>query len=81
MTVGADWPRSRSPFAGSGVIGVLIGIGGVYLVAAVSPLKASVSFASIAISFGVSGGIGLFFGVIPAQRAARLDPIVALRGM
>jgi putative ABC transport system permease protein len=64
-----------------GVVGILIGIGGLFLVAAFSSLKASVSFWAIALSFGVSGGIGLFFGVIPAQRAARLDPIVALRSM
>ena len=64
-----------------GVVGVLIGIGGVGLVAAFSPLKASISFAAIALAFSVSGGIGLFFGVVPAQRAAKLDPIVALRSM
>ena len=64
-----------------GVVGVLIGIGAVGLVATFSPLKASISFTGIALSFSVSGGIGLFFGVVPAQRAAKLDPIAALKSV
>ncbi|MRW14200.1 ABC transporter permease, partial [Staphylococcus aureus] len=43
------------------------------------PLEASISPVAIALAVGVSGGIGLFFGVVPARRAAKLDPIVALR--
>ncbi len=65
--------------AAGGLIGTAIGIGGVILVAALTPLQAGVSFAPIAIAVSVSGGIGLFFGVVPARRAAKLDPIVALR--
>lgn len=65
--------------AAGGILGILIGVGGVFLVGAISPLAPSVSPIAIAISVGVSGGIGLFFGVFPAQRAAKLDPIVALR--
>jgi putative ABC transport system permease protein len=34
---------------------------------------------AIVLAVGVSGSIGLFFGVVPARRAAKLDPIVALR--
>jgi putative ABC transport system permease protein len=44
-----------------------------------TPLKAEISLEAIALAISVSGGIGLFFGVIPARQAARLDPIVALR--
>jgi putative ABC transport system permease protein len=60
-------------------IGTLVGIGGVYLVAALTPLAASVSGQAIALAVGVSGTIGFVFGVIPARQAAKLDPIVALR--
>jgi putative ABC transport system permease protein len=62
-----------------GMIGTLIGVGGTLLVGGVTPLKTSISPAAIALAVGVSGGIGVFFGVVPAQRAAKLDPIVALR--
>ena len=69
-----------------GVIGILLG----YLVsAAASPLVAVVmgdssmtispSPSSVMIAFGVSVGIGVLFGYLPAKRAARLNPIEALR--
>jgi putative ABC transport system permease protein len=62
-----------------GLFGTFIGISGVILVGIFSPLPATVSVSSIILAVSVSGGIGLFFGVFPAQRAAKLDPIVALR--
>jgi putative ABC transport system permease protein len=62
-----------------GIIGTGIGMAGVTLVAAVTPLKAGVSATAVVLAVSVSGGIGLFFGVFPARQAAKLDPIVALR--
>jgi len=65
--------------AAGGVIGTLVGIGGILLVGAVTPMTMTVSPVAIVVSVSVSGSIGLFFGVVPARRAAKLDPIVALR--
>lgn len=65
--------------AAGGLLGTTIGVGGILAVGALTPLKAGVSPIAIAIAVGVSGGIGLFFGVFPARQAAKLDPIVALR--
>lgn len=65
--------------AAGGAIGILLGSGAIVLVATVSPLAATISPAAIGLGFGVSSAIGLFFGVFPAYRAAKLDPIVALR--
>jgi putative ABC transport system permease protein len=65
--------------AAGGVIGTIVGVSAIYFVGAVSPLAATVSPAAILLAVGVSGTIGLVFGVIPAKQAAKLDPIVALR--
>ncbi len=65
--------------AAGGVVGTGLGVGGVLLLAALTPFDAGISLAAILLAVGVSGGIGLFFGVVPARQAARLDPIVALR--
>jgi putative ABC transport system permease protein len=64
-----------------GAIGTLVGMGGIFLIAATTPLQAGVSGGAILLAVGVSGGIGLFFGVFPARQAAKLDPIVALRSI
>ena len=62
-----------------GLIGVFIGIGVSRLVAIFADFKAIVSVSSILLAFGVSFVIGVFFGFYPAQKAAALDPIDALR--
>lgn len=65
--------------ATGGMIGIVLGLIGVMGLALFSPLEAVFSLPIIVISFTVSSSIGLIFGITPAQRAANLDPIVALR--
>lgn len=65
--------------AAGGLLGTSLGVGGVLLIGAFSPFQAGVSSVAIALAVGISGGIGVIFGVVPARRAAQLDPIVALR--
>lgn len=62
-----------------GLIGIGLGTSGAMAIAIFSPLKPGITINSIVIATGVSGTIGLIFGVVPARQAARLDPIVALR--
>ncbi|MEL7354480.1 MAG: ABC transporter permease [Cyanobacteria bacterium P01_A01_bin.116] len=62
-----------------GLVGTAMGVSGIFIIAAFSPFEAGVSAAAVLIAVGVSGTIGLFFGVVPARQAAKLDPIVALR--
>lgn len=62
-----------------GLFGTLIGVGGGLLISSLSSLSVIISPFVIALAVGTSGGIGLFFGVVPAQKAAKLEPIVALR--
>jgi putative ABC transport system permease protein len=62
-----------------GIIGISIGMGSTVLVGMFTPLKPTVPLSAIVLATGVSGGIGLIFGVVPARQAAKLDPIVALR--
>jgi putative ABC transport system permease protein len=62
-----------------GMLGVLLGIGAAAIARQFSPVQPEVTLWSILLAAGVSISIGILFGVAPARRAARLDPIVALR--
>ncbi|WP_334073663.1 MULTISPECIES: ABC transporter permease [Paenibacillus] len=62
-----------------GLIGVGIGYGACALISAYSTLSANVSVAVVLVSFGFSLFIGVVFGMIPANKAAKLRPIYALR--
>lgn len=62
-----------------GSVGILVGAGIARLVSGLMNMPTSISWTSVALAFGVSAGIGLVFGYYPAHRAARLDPIHALR--
>ncbi|MEU4712702.1 ABC transporter permease [Micromonospora purpureochromogenes] len=62
-----------------GLTGIALGVGTALLVDAFSPIPAAITWWSLALAFGVSAAVGIVFGVVPAQRAGRLDPVVALR--
>ena len=64
-----------------GIIGSAVGLAGITAVASFTALPAAIGPSSVLFTVAVSGSIGLFFGVVPARRAARLDPITALRSL
>jgi putative ABC transport system permease protein len=64
---------------GGGIVGILIGLLGSLVVRYATKWPVSLSVMPILISFGFSFVVGFFFGVYPARKASRLDPIVALR--
>ena len=61
-----------------GAIGIVVGIGASQLIAAVAKLKTVITTGPILMSFGFSMTIGLVFGLYPARKAAKLNPIDAL---
>ena len=64
---------------GGGLIGVVVGVLTPLLVSQLTDMKTIVTPMSVLISFGISGAVGVVFGIYPASRAAALDPIEALR--
>lgn len=64
---------------GGGLVGLAIGVGGAYLIAAVGDLPAAIPTWAAPLAMGFSLAVGLVFGAYPSWRAAQLDPIEALR--
>jgi putative ABC transport system permease protein len=62
-----------------GLIGVLAGVGGAQLFAALGDMRTVITLSSILLAFGSAAMVGIFFGYYPANKAAMLDPIEALR--
>jgi putative ABC transport system permease protein len=62
-----------------GAIGILVGVATTIVLARVMQWNTLISPAAVVVAFGFSALVGLFFGIWPARRAARLDPITALR--
>ena len=62
-----------------GVVGTFLGFVLAQIISKLTPLPAAVQVWSVAIGIGITAVVGLFFGLYPAMRAARLDPIEALR--
>jgi putative ABC transport system permease protein len=62
-----------------GVVGTIFGAATALVISRFTPIPAAVELWSVALGIGITAAVGLFFGLYPSMRAARLDPIEALR--
>jgi putative ABC transport system permease protein len=62
-----------------GLIGVVVGISGAYIFGELGEMRTVIVPTSILLAFGSAAAVGIFFGYYPANKAANLDPIEALR--
>jgi len=62
-----------------GLIGIALGASAASILASLAGWSTPLSFSAVAIAFFFSAGIGLIFGLLPARKAANMDPIAALR--
>jgi len=62
-----------------GLVGVLVGVGGSELFGRLGGMPTVIVPASIPLAFGAAAAVGVFFGYYPANKAAQMDPIQALR--
>ena len=62
-----------------GLIGIAVGVGGSFIFSTLSDMRTVIQAGSILLAFGSAAVVGAFFGYYPANQAAQLDPIEALR--
>ena len=62
-----------------GIVGTLLGFSVAQVISKLTPLPAAVQVWAVVLGIGITAVVGLFFGMYPAMRASRLDPIEALR--
>jgi putative ABC transport system permease protein len=62
-----------------GLVGILAGIAGAHFVTTIAGWPTIISMQAVVIAFLFSAGVGIFFGLYPANKASRLNPIEALR--
>jgi putative ABC transport system permease protein len=62
-----------------GLVGILVGAGGAFIIAQIANIPFVVSLVTVILAVAVSSLVGIIFGLYPARRAAKLDPIDALR--
>ena len=87
MSIGAREGDSRTQFLVEavalslvgGLAGVVLGVGGTFAIGRVLDWPVAPSGVALAVALGTSGAIGIVFGFLPARRAAKMDPIDALR--
>ncbi|HKA91760.1 MAG TPA: ABC transporter permease [Haliangiales bacterium] len=62
-----------------GVLGLVLGWAGVQMIRSIAGFEAILPVWAVVLALGVAGGVGLIFGIYPAYRASRLDPVEAMR--
>jgi len=71
--------ESSSISAVGGMVGITLGFIFAKVISALTSLPAALEPWSVLLALALSSSVGLFFGIFPANRAAKLDPVVALR--
>jgi len=62
-----------------GTIGIIVGFSLAKIISVASKIPSAIPLWAVFLGFGFSTGVGIFFGIYPANKAARLDPVEALR--